>query len=95
MDAFHRWKQTLLAALLLALTVTVWVLFAPQQVGGNAAYVIIIGNSMEPAFHRGDLVIVRRAPLYQVGEAVAYRDPRLQRYIFHRILEHQGNYTFR
>ena len=91
MDAFHRWKQTLLAALLLALTVTVWVLFAPQQVGGNAAYVIIIGNSMEPAFHRGDLVIVRRAPLYQVGEAVAYRDPRLQRYIFHRILERQGN----
>lgn len=91
MNAFRRWRQALFAALLLALTATAWVLFAPQQVGGNAAYVIILGNSMEPTFHRGDLVIVRRAPFYQVGEAVAYTDPQLKRYIFHRIIARQGD----
>lgn len=92
MNAFRRWRQAFLAALLLALTLTAWVLFAPQQMGGNAAYVLIIGNSMEPGFRRGDLVIVRRAPLYRVGEAVAYLDPQLQRYIFHRIIAQQGKY---
>ncbi len=92
MNAFRRWRQAFLAALLLALTLTAWALFAPQQAGGNAAYVLIIGNSMEPGFRRGDLVIVRRAPLYQVGEAVAYRDPQLQRYIFHRVIAQQGEY---
>ncbi len=90
MDAFRRWRQALFAAMLLALTTTAWVLFAPQQVGGNAAYVIILGNSMEPAFHRGDLVIVRRASSYQVGDVVAYTDPQLQRYLFHRIIARQG-----
>ncbi len=92
MNSFRRWREAVLAALLLALTLAAWVLFAPQKVGGNAAYILILGNSMEPTFHRGDLVIVRRAPIYQIGEAVAYLDPQLQRYIFHRIIEQQGDH---
>jgi len=37
------------------------------RVKGQAAYVIVTGNSMEPGFHLGDLAIVRRASIYQIG----------------------------
>lgn len=60
----------LLAALALVLLAAVWLALAPAQFGGSAAYVIVNGNSMEPTFHRGDLVIVRAADEYKVGEIV-------------------------
>ncbi len=38
-----------------------------EPVGGQAAYITINGNSMEPSFHLGDLAIVRRESVYQIG----------------------------
>jgi signal peptidase I len=76
------------AALILASAV--WALFAPQQFGGPAGYVIVTGNSMEPGFHNRDLVIVRRDPPYAVGEIVAFHDADLGRPVFHRILARDG-----
>lgn len=64
-----------------------WLLFAPIQLGGNVEYVIINGNSMEPGFHQKDLILVRSADHYQVGEAVAYRNSDLDRVVFHRIID--------
>ena len=74
----------------------VWLALAPTQVGGLASYIIVIGKSMEPKFHIGDLVIVHRQPVYQVGDAIVYRNLELKNYVFHRIISQQmGHYTLK
>lgn len=78
-----------LAALLLVLLVALWLVLAPIQFGGTAAYVIVNGNSMEPTFHRGDLVIVRAADAYTIGEIVTYRHPQIGP-VIHRIVGRTG-----
>lgn len=64
---------------------------APTQFGGWVTYVIVDGNSMEPGFYRGDLVLVRAQPDYQVGDAVVYHDPHMGSYVFHRIVQPELN----
>jgi signal peptidase I, bacterial type/signal peptidase I, archaeal type len=65
---------------------TIWIAFAPTNLGGQVAYVLINGNSMEPGFHDGDLALVRKASSYQVGDIVTYRDNEMQAYVIHRIV---------
>jgi signal peptidase I len=79
------WRNSLLSAGILALTITFWVLFAPVQFGGGASYVILSGNSMAPDFLTGDLVVVRSEQAYNKGDAVAYRHPEIG-HVFHRII---------
>jgi signal peptidase I len=67
--------------------VVAWIFLAPTKVGGQASYVIIHGKSMEPKFHAGDLVLLRKAPSYQVGDIVTYWDESMAAYTIHRILE--------
>jgi signal peptidase I len=69
--------------------VILWLLLAPIQLGGQVAYVIVSGNSMEPEFHQGDLVIARAYPSYQVGDAVVYLHPD-GGHVFHRIIQKEG-----
>ena len=76
---------------LAAATVALWILFAPVQLGGRASYIMVSGNSMEPNFHRGDLVITQKHTKYQIGEAVAYYDPLLEGVIYHRIVAQEQN----
>lgn len=81
-------EQTLFiqAGFLLFFFFIFWLVFAPSQLGGPLTYVIVNGNSMEPGFFRGDLVLVRREPAYGVGDAVVYSDPNMRQYVFHRIM---------
>lgn len=72
------------AAILVALG-ALWIAFAPLQFGGQAGYVIVNGISMEPGFHKGDLVILRQAESYQVGDVVTYRHPTIGP-VIHRII---------
>ncbi len=58
---------------------------APTQLGGSVTYVIVDGNSMEPHFRFGDLVLVRTETAYSVGDAVIYQNAEMGRYVFHRI----------
>jgi signal peptidase I len=81
----RRTTWTATVAMLLALGL-VWIVFAPTAIGGQASYVIVNGNSMEPGMHRGDLVIVRRAAHYDVGDVVTYRHPTIGP-VIHRIVD--------
>jgi signal peptidase I len=74
----------------LILMVIAWLILAPVQVGGQTAYVIVNGNSMEPRFHRGDLVILRQADTYQVGDIATYRHPTIGP-VIHRIIGREGD----
>ena len=77
----------ILANMLLAISlVLLWVAFAPARLGGQVAYVIVNGISMEPGYHLGDLTIMRKADSYKVGDIVTYRDADMQAYVIHRII---------
>lgn len=83
---FRRWWQAFSASSLLVLVVVVWVIFAPLQLGGQTSLIIVNGESMEPGFHLGDLVVVRQADDYRVGDVVAYRSDNAGVFVFHRII---------
>jgi signal peptidase I len=73
------------ALVLLAIGGYLW--FAPQPLGGPVSYVVTDGISMEPRLHDDDLVIVREASSYGVGDVAAYRSDSLGRVVLHRIID--------
>src|SRR5690348_15775156 len=79
-------RSLFITFLSLFLLITGYIMFAPTQLGGAVTYVIVDGNSMEPKFHLGDLVLVRTQPVYQLDDAVVYQNAELGRYVFHRIV---------
>lgn len=87
MSIYNRRNQALFSAFWLALMVAVWFSFAPVQAGGQATYIIVAGQSMEPNLYLGDLVVVHKASTYQVGEVVAYQNADIDRYVIHRIID--------
>jgi len=87
---FSRWVWPKYSFLLFVLFILLWLVFAPVQLGGNKAYVIITGSSMAPEFQFGDLVIVHQDSRYYVGEVVAYSDPFIGP-VFHRIIDYNGD----
>jgi signal peptidase I len=89
-------KRTYLGGFVAAvLAIAVFFLVGPSQLGGPVTYVAVTGTSMEPSMHTGDLVIVRKAPSYEVGDVVAYRNPQLNSTVIHRIIRKEGDrYVF-
>src|SRR5215212_10863351 len=82
--------------ILLVALAAIWIAFAPTRIGGRASYVMVNGNSMEPGFHRGDLVIIQAASIYNVGEVVIYRNAELNAFVIHRIIGiEQDHYIFK
>src|SRR3972149_2843356 len=74
----------------ITLAVLAWLFLAPTQVGGQTSYVVVSGSSMQPGFGAGDLVMLRPAGGYQIGDVVAYRDGQLGALILHRIVGQDG-----
>jgi signal peptidase I len=88
MGKFKRQADIAVSILLIAGFAVLWVMFAPIQLGGQAAYAIVSGISMEPNFHAGDLAIMRRSPEYQVGDIVVYRNGEIaNKLVIHRIID--------
>src|SRR5664279_3506664 len=79
-------RFSFLPAVLLIATLLLWILFLPIQFRGVSAYVIVNGNSMEPVYHKGDLVIIRRETTYRVGDIVTYFNTELKAPVIHRII---------
>lgn len=73
-----------------------WRVLAPPALGGTATLVSVDGTSMLPRFHGSDLVVLRRAGRYRVGDVTGYRSRLLGRIVMHRIvrIEH-GRYVFK
>jgi signal peptidase I len=85
MRTIRKKRKTVIGLGQVLIAIALWLTFAPQQLGGPLTYVILSGSSMEPAFHRGDLILARSQSSYQVGDAVVYRHPVVGP-IFHRII---------
>jgi signal peptidase I len=86
-DRFLRWSRRVLIATAL---VGWFLVLRPQLLGGPAAYVMVVGTSMQPALQPGDLVVALNAGTYGPGDVVAYRvpdgDPAAGRNVIHRII---------
>jgi len=78
--------RIIFGCLALVLGAAAWMGLAPAALGGGVTYATITGTSMEPKLHRGDLVALRAAPPYRVGDVVGYRDASLNRLVLHRIV---------
>ncbi len=96
MKRSQRWSSIVFNLILFVGLVVVWIAFAPAKLGGQASYVMVNGISMEPNYHTGDLVIVRKAQTYQVGDVVTYRDAEMGTYVIHRIIGiEQGKFVIK
>ncbi len=92
----RRTRSLLVSALVLALAGLGWVYLAPTQIGGSTRYVVTHGISMKPLLHTDDLVLVRPASQYRVGEVVAYHSTLLHTVVLHRIIRIDGShYVFK
>jgi signal peptidase I len=73
-----------------------WLFLAPPALGGQVSWIVVSGISMLPKFRDGDLVFLRRAASYHVGEVAAYYDPLLRAKIMHQIIAvRAGHYFFK
>jgi signal peptidase I len=68
-----------------------WSALAPTSLLGSATYLSTYGTSMLPNLHAGDLVIVRPAERYVIGDVVAYHNRILNgEIILHRVVAVDG-----
>jgi signal peptidase len=57
------------------LAAAVLVLMWPSRLGGATELLVVHGDSMQPTFGSGDIVLVRSRRTYHVGDAVVFRIP--------------------
>ena len=96
MKQTQRWSSIFFNLILFVGLIFFWITFAPTKIGGQASYVMVNGISMEPNYHTGDLVIVRRAKTYKIGDVVTYRDAEMGAYVIHRIVGvEQGHFVIK
>ncbi len=86
-----RWYLSVLGNLALwtIIAIDAWFLW-PSSLGGATTLVIVSGNSMEPTFSDGDLVIARKGPV-EVGDVVVYTPSDFGgAHVVHRIVGGEG-----
>jgi len=95
-DRLPRTRRLLSIALAAAAFVAAWWYVAPPELGGSTSFVTVDGTSMLPALKRSDLVALRPADTYRVGDIVGYRSLFIHRVVLHRIIAiHGGHYVFK
>jgi signal peptidase I len=84
------------AAATIALLAAAWWFLAPPAIGGSTSFTSVDGISMLPKLHSSDLVALRPADTYRVGDIVGYRSPLIHRVVLHRIVAiHGKHYVFK
>jgi signal peptidase len=59
-----------------ALALVVWAaLLRPQVLGGPASYIVVAGDSMQPALNSGDLAVALPSADYRIGDVVVFEVP--------------------
>jgi signal peptidase I len=93
----RRWLRISGAVTVAAVIVTPsWWYLAPPQLGGSTSLATVDGTSMLPRLQRSDLVALRPAGSYHIGEIVGYHSALLHRTVLHRIVAiHDGHYSFK
>jgi signal peptidase I len=71
-------------------TAAALLLAGPRPIGPATYVVVARGQSMQPKFHVGDLVVVRAGGPYRTGEVVAFHSD-LNRVVLHRIIAVHGD----
>lgn len=71
----------------------------PASLGGDTAFIMVSGESMEPTIESGDLAVVRARDTYEAGDVVAFVtdgkvDPQGP-FVVHRITEELDDGTYR
>jgi signal peptidase I len=99
MTYLRRARRTIGWLLFAAAALGWFVYLRPPVLGGSTAYVFVRGTSMEPKYHTGDLVLVRRKARYAVGDIAAFAvdGPNgRQAVVIHRVIkvEPDGSYIF-
>jgi len=84
---------------LLLLVCIFWAQFLrPQSLGGRAGYVLVSGQSMEPRYHTGDMVLVEHQSSYHKGQVIAYHVPKgdamAGAQVIHRIIGGDAKHGF-
>jgi signal peptidase I len=92
MRKFPRFPVFVINFFMVVSLAAIWIAFAPLNIGGQAAYVVVNGNSMEPGFHKGDLAIVKASSVYSVGDIVTYHDAEMRANVIHRIVGIDGDH---
>jgi len=68
-----------------------WLIFLrPTFLYGDTGYIIVAGRSMEPTLKQGDLVVLKRAESYSVGDILGYVTP-YGPIVIHRIVATEDN----
>src|SRR3954454_10559571 len=91
-------RRPLSTLLTLVVAAAAYYFLAPAQLPlGSNYYVQTSGISMEPLYHAGALVIVRKQSFYKAGDIAAYRNKEMGNLVvLHRIKEVQdGHYVFK
>jgi len=70
-----------------AFLVAWWFTFGPVALGGPATFVVVDGQSMEPVYAIGDLVVARARAEYAPGDIAVFFAPDRRRYVIHRLEE--------
>jgi signal peptidase len=88
MNPIARARRRRWIAVQVVLIVAWWLLLAPPALGGWTSYISVTGQSMEPTYETGDLVVVRQQRSYDVGDIVAFRTD--GGVVIHRIVSADG-----
>ena len=84
-----RWRRWFWGSVVGVLLLLLW----PSTLGGHAVTVVLQSDSMRPRFHRGDLLVLWKAPRYRPGDMVLYRGTHIP-YVFHRIVGYDAQGRF-
>lgn len=90
-------RRTIDAAALVLTVLAAWFLW-PASLGGSNRFIVVEGQSMEPTFHLGDLVLLHVGTTPRIGNVIVFRiphgEPAAGLLIIHRIIGSRADGTF-